>query len=712
MAPSPETVTEDQAFPELPEYKHLILGPVDGDVIAPASQTDVLLVIAPGAFIAPEAFTALGREVQAACPHLRLWVASMEISAMALHQMFCPPNLLMTGPGFEAAGANMARAGVPAKLILQALAAAEAAGFRPEREEYGRLSNMVLMAHSASGALFPDAGRSMAAALVLLATPLYPPNYTQRKATSIETWPRPLMMMSGEVDGQTRWPWLAPEVAEVGAMAAKMGPSWVARNRPVLILPGLNHGNTSSGEARVVRGDITEGVGPHVTAMKNLGGPLAAFLTTHMAPAKDARERASLVLEAAIRHTASLTAPYCRAVGLGDPSAPFGQAPVAPGAPLPGGLLAGTARDAAAGDNTCVHPGVVAAAEAEAVRLQLAVLRAAGLPEAALGRLVVAATGHTDVKSITYAHPEMEELHDGRWLLHVHVKIHFRSLDPVPKPHLCPFAPELWLKLRGADYVAAILGLPEPSSFANPKPAALNAQTLERALAAAPPDVAERYRSLGRPMEFGDDVDWCAKSPDGTFLRDAPSFLRESRITYTFPPMPPGALPAGGPPFGAPGGPPPAGAPGGPPAAGAPTAGPPVAAAPGTAGGPPPGSGGLAAAAGPPPTGAAAGANGPPAATGGSPPAGVAAVGGPPGVGSPPLPQPMVPAPPPSVPVRLLGAVRVASPFVSLPAPPGVAGLPPAAGRFSGVFYAKVLSTAQAMEWVWVDCLRAIDTPW
>ncbi|KAG2500903.1 hypothetical protein HYH03_001662 [Edaphochlamys debaryana] len=134
MAPSPETVTEDQAFPELPEYKHLILGPVDGDVIAPAAQTDVLLVIAPGAFIAPEAFTALGRE----------------------------------GPGPPAricacGRCQLARRASQAKLILQALAAAEAAGFRPEREEYGkflvrRLSNMVLMAHSASGALFPDAG--------------------------------------------------------------------------------------------------------------------------------------------------------------------------------------------------------------------------------------------------------------------------------------------------------------------------------------------------------------------------------------------------------------------------------------------------------------------------------------------------------------------------------------------------------------------------
>lgn len=39
--------------------------------------------------------------------------------------------------------------------------------------------------------------------------------------------------------------------------------SYVARNAPILVLPNINHGSTSNGIARPVRGDITAGVAPY-----------------------------------------------------------------------------------------------------------------------------------------------------------------------------------------------------------------------------------------------------------------------------------------------------------------------------------------------------------------------------------------------------------------------------------------------------------------
>ncbi len=74
-------------------------------------------------------------------------------------------------------------------------------------------------------------------------------------------------------------------------------------------------------------------------------------------------------------------------------------------------------------------------------------------------------------------------------------------------------------------------------------------------------------------------------------------------------------------------------------------------------------------------------------------------------VGSPP--------PPPQRP-SALPPVRLSCPFVLLPDVAGGKGGGAGAGRerFAGSYYVKVPSLAQVMEWVWLDCLRTMDTPW
>ncbi|GLI58892.1 hypothetical protein VaNZ11_000659, partial [Volvox africanus] len=76
-----------------------------------------------------------------------------------------------------------------------------------------------------------------------------------------------------------------------------------------------------------------------------------------------------------------------------------------------------------------------------------------------------------------------------------------------------------------------------------------------------------------------------------------------------------------------------------------------------------------------------------------------------------PLP-PQLPQPQPSPGPSLGGPVRVISPFLLASAPGNVASLPLSETRFMGPFYVKVISTAQVMEWIWLDSLREIETPW
>ncbi|GLI58893.1 hypothetical protein VaNZ11_000660, partial [Volvox africanus] len=328
-----------------------------------------------------------------------------------------------------------------------------------------------------------------------------------------------------ELDGQLRWPMLSPYITETAAMATKFGPGFTAIYKPVVVVPGLNHGNTSNGQARTQRGDITAGVAEYGKCIELLGGLIGAFATAHLTTSAAARSQASHVLLDAVRQSMHLTAPYCVALGLGSPAAAFPAASSASAAaadgqipllPLPGvseacrigGLVAGAQRTAGRDASTALHPGEIAEAEAHAVKLQLRVLL--DLPPSELRRLTVVATAHTDVETFLYSQPVMllqegpQEGKASRWLLHVHVMMHYRALD-TPGLTLAPRAPDYWLKLKCAQFVAAMLHLPNPDQYITPTPAELNRLALEAALAATPLPVLERYRTLGRQLEFGPD---------------------------------------------------------------------------------------------------------------------------------------------------------------------------------------------------------------
>ncbi|PNH11302.1 hypothetical protein TSOC_001910, partial [Tetrabaena socialis] len=566
-----------------------------------------MLAIAPGAFLPTSAFQPLAEAVQASAPHLRLWVGILKIDTMALMTLYGGPAA-MSSDGFRAASKAVSDADAYRKLLKQMLERATAMGFAPRMEGPARTGNLVVLCQSAGGMAYPDIARTSAAATILLGTKIKVGDYFRHILLSMEAWPRPLMALSGELDGQMRWPWDAPYIAETAAMATKFGGRYVAVNKPVIWIPGLNHGNTSNGVVNTPRGDVAAGVTEHSACMKVLGAHVASFLTAHLAPSEQGRAEAEDALLAAVQASTRHTAPYCAALGLGDVAAPFAEAlppREAASGPWRAGVLSGAGRSAGQADSIAVHPGVVAAAEQHAVSMQRQVL--AALPAEALERLTIVATAHTHVDTLLYSQPVLSPLRDGRWLLTVHVLLHFRSLE-AERAHLCSQAPEHWLKLKCAQMVAAMLGLPDPAQYGTPAPAELNRATLQQALSAVPATVAARYEKLGRKLEFEDDMDAMASGPASPEV-----FVRQSRILFRHPPAPP--APAG-------------------------------------------------------------------------PDAGHAAA-----------------------PAQAAGTVKVSSPFVLVPPPADVASKP-LTTRFMGPFYTKIMSIAQAMEWVWLDSLREVDSPW
>eukprot|EP00198_Chlamydomonas_reinhardtii_P001673 XP_001691009.1 predicted protein [Chlamydomonas reinhardtii] len=491
----------------VPSYEHLIIPPPNG-----SADEEVLIAVAPGAFLPPDAFKSLAAEIQACTPHLRTYVGILSIDTLSLMQLVVDPALLNTPAAFEAFALGMKQGDVYGILLQQLLDQAVAAGFKPRKEGRGghvRVCNQLLLAQSAGGMGFPEAAMKLAGGTVLLASTPNAEEYPKRRVVSLETCPGPLMTISGELDGQMRWPWHVPYIAETAAMATKFGERYVARNAPILVLPNINHGSTSNGIARPVRGDITAGVAPYEECIQVLGRHIGAFVTAHMSHSAAARTEAETFLLEALRKSYALTAPYCIALGLGDTSAPFAEGgdgrPHAhqPGPLRVGGVVAAAARVAGHVESTAIMPGVVVAAETHTEELQRRVLES--LPPPATERVTVVATCHTELGTFSQNHATMTELGDSKWLLRVHVMLNFRSLES-SRPHMCSYAAEHWVKLLSAERVAQALGLPDAASYDTPKPVELNRETHDKALAAAPQAVVQRYKDLGRQMVFEDDL--------------------------------------------------------------------------------------------------------------------------------------------------------------------------------------------------------------
>ncbi|KAI8469381.1 MAG: hypothetical protein J3K34DRAFT_513136 [Monoraphidium minutum] len=428
--------------------------------------------MAPGFGLPPDALRPLAEAVMAQAPGVRLWVALAAIDYPGLAR-----DLGRPGMSHEELGAAIVESGRMGAAVDGAVSAAAAAGFKARATSWGRVTNLYVLAHSAAGLLLNDVMFKSAAGAVMLAS-VFNAGYTRHETVNLEDWGRPLLMLVGELDGQMRWPWLAPHIYSSACLAAKAGPGFAAAHRPAILIPGVNHAHTTAPPPPPpapaagagapapppqppppgARGDVPSEV-PAAAASEALAAAIAAFLACHAGGGGAGGAAGAGRLLELSSGTAAMAAPWFEASGMGDIEAAWrptaagasgttdGGAAAAPeggaaNASGPGGdagartnaggggggaQLQGAFRSARGRASAALHPGVVSEAERFAADAQAQLL--APLPEEAAARVRVVASVHTDLEALIYNQPLLEPQPDGTLVLLVHSYLHWRADD-------------------------------------------------------------------------------------------------------------------------------------------------------------------------------------------------------------------------------------------------------------------------------------------
>lgn len=90
--------------------------------------------------------------------------------------------------------------------------------------------------------------------------------------------------------------------------------SYAAAHQPFILVPGVNHAQTSNGVQNYARGDIPATT-EYATATEHLSKAIASFVTSHQAAAKPERQAAADDLLGMVRRTAETLGPYFMASG-------------------------------------------------------------------------------------------------------------------------------------------------------------------------------------------------------------------------------------------------------------------------------------------------------------------------------------------------------------------------------------------------------------
>ncbi|CAK0785220.1 hypothetical protein CVIRNUC_008426 [Coccomyxa viridis] len=485
---------------------------------AESDRKSVLLMLLPGAYMQPEAFSGVLTRLQMeVAGKLQLWTAT----AYPIWQ-----EVDMQAP--DAMQQATARVSACVEVLLEQ---SQSQGFPAETLPSGRCSNLVVMAHSSASLFGAPLAAAKAGALVFLGSYFFPsPDYH----ASLYEWSRPVMHMGGELDGQARFARMAFPAMEAAACADHFGRRYATRNQPVILLPGVNHSHLSNGEVREGSGDLSA-VASLAEANEAAGGAIADFLVANFCPVRSEQDAALVRLQQECTRTAEWLAPYTRALGLGcphkvwDPGAAYihGQRvaqwrnakvdrPVpALHAPVDSPIYHAHGAEIFPDSDTtrrfCAHPGELGAARAFCAAVQERLLRSVCNLGARLPAYIrIAASVHTDIDMFTFSQPALEE-GDGELLVHAHCYLHRPNL--VPFGHRLPYAPHYFLKLKSAEALIQALDSYVPgaavgqSGAATVTAQALNEETHEQAMFMVDGASLLHYRDRGKQLVASPDRD-------------------------------------------------------------------------------------------------------------------------------------------------------------------------------------------------------------
>lgn len=207
---SPMLFVPEPAAADAVAGRHLVLPPPAAD-----GRAQALLVVVPGAQLAPEAYVDLAEKIQRESG-LALWIAVLRMTANL-------PNPVEAKLGFDAVVSGVS----------------EAAGIRFAKEK------IFVAGHSMGGIIARRLARDeYVGGLVLFGS--YLPKSQVTGMDRIADYPLPVLTLGGELDGQTRLPWLAREYADLAALRQSAGESALV-HKPVVVLPEVNHYHFAKG---------------------------------------------------------------------------------------------------------------------------------------------------------------------------------------------------------------------------------------------------------------------------------------------------------------------------------------------------------------------------------------------------------------------------------------------------------------------------------
>ncbi|BDA47109.1 hypothetical protein COCOBI_09-5640 [Coccomyxa sp. Obi] len=388
------------------------------------------------------------------------------------------------------------------------LSKAQQEGFPANRLLSGRVTNMVILAHS-SAALFaaPLASR-LAGSLILLGSYLFP---SADYHASLREFSRPVMHLGGMLDGQARFSKMAYAAQDAAYFASQAGPMYAAAQKPVILLPGVNHASLSNGHVRSDANDLS----PEVCledANLQTAHFISDFILVHSSTNEQEAGEALSRLEEGCLVTSKWIAPFTKALGRGSIDALWmhgvprhdrsGQADWKMTCLLASARGAEIMPDTDTSRRYVAHPGELAAAEDFCTHVQRRIVAQAEEhgkhKEEACMRVHVISSVHTDVEAFIRSQPTLQLCKgdgssSGAYLqIHAHCYLHRPNL--VPFGHRFPVAPEYVLKLKSAEAITLVRYGPDcdTSSAAPVSASQINEETFQQALQ----NVDEQSRGL------------------------------------------------------------------------------------------------------------------------------------------------------------------------------------------------------------------------
>jgi len=445
------------------------------------SEPATAFIFLPGAFLYPKDYAALQAQLRDAFDTLpnNVWLILAAIDWSQIN----PTSSTTPEQHLTAA-------------IEDALKAAEDAGFVKESSRSGRLDNVFIGMHSMSVIAASGFPFHRSAGVVLFGANLLPTNTFW---PSIHTYPRPILHIFGEMDGQAHHSRAALSAAEAALSAPTLGRRSTAREHPIAVIEGMNHAQFSNGRINYIRGDLDPFEKEQKVALEEVAAVVSAFLAAHSASQEEkfnnVKEASIDVLEDVTIRAARYFTPYLRALGrttsedllfctegaCDDTTACYGldleRKDLAN--PLVSSHGAEYLPFDSPSSSFIAHPGELHIAERFAIKAQEQLCDSAGLSSDIVKGIPIAAVAHTSKQSFTYSQPfilQSKKAPHG-FVLKVHILLQREaypegSHDIATRAPTALLSPTYALKLKSGEQIAYAVkelspSLENPEHFMN-----------------------------------------------------------------------------------------------------------------------------------------------------------------------------------------------------------------------------------------------------